>query len=171
MGINVSELLDISFDDQFTLDQGTRQDIKTDKKGFKFKDVQINLDPKKGIGSKDKVEDEEIEDATRGLEKALTKTRIGEVKAAPVSAIRTFEKLDPIDSFTKIASIDNTLPAAPGRDPVESITEMPDYFAANDMDFEMMDSKSQPALVEAASFAESDKGQDVISKGLDILNI
>jgi hypothetical protein len=171
MGINVSELLDISFDDQFTLDQGTRQDIKTDKKGFKFKDVQINLDPKKGIGSKDKVEDEEIEDATRGLEKALTKTRIGEVKAAPVSALRTFEKLDPIDSFTKIASIDNTLSAAPGRDPVESITEMPDYFAANDMDFEIMDSKSEPALVEAASFAESEKGQDTIATGMDFLGI
>ena len=171
MGINVSELLDISFDDQFTLDQGTRQDIKTDKKGFKFKDVQINLDPKKGIGSKDKVEDEEIEDATRGLEKALTRTRIGEVKAAPVSALRTFEKLDPIDSFTKIASIDNTLSAASGRDPVESITEMPDYFAANDMDFEIMDSKSPPALVEAASFAESEKGQDAISQGLNVLGV
>ena len=171
MGINVSELLDISFDDQFTLDQGTRQDVKTDKKGFKFKDVQINLDPKRGIGSRNKVEDEEVEDATRGIEKALTRTRVGDIQAKPVAASRTFDKLNPLESFTKIASIDDTLSVAPGVDPIESVSMAPDYFTANDMDFEMIDSKSSPDLVKAASFAESEKGQDYISKGLDVLNI
>tara|TARA_X000001388_G_C2218617_1_gene118288 strand:- start:49 stop:1464 length:1416 start_codon:yes stop_codon:yes gene_type:complete len=171
MSINVSELLDISFDDQFTLDQGTRQDVKTDKKGFKFKDVQINLDPKRGIGSRNKVEDEEVEDATRGIEKALTRTRIGDIQAKPVAASRTFDKLNPLESFTKIASIDDTLSVAPGVDPIESVSMAPDYFTANDMDFEMIDSKSSPDLVKAASFAESEKGQDYISKGLDVLNI
>ena len=81
MGIDVTELLDLDFDDQFSIGQGTRQDIKSDKKGFKFKDVEINLDPKRGIGNRNKVEDEEVEDALRNIQESLTKTKVADIKA------------------------------------------------------------------------------------------
>ena len=168
MGIDVTELLDLDFDEQFSIGQGTRQDIKSDKKGFKFKDVEINLDPKKGISNKNKVEDEEVEDALRNIQESLTKTKVADIKAKPVSAIRTVDA--PTAQYKQVASIDPRTPVVETQDPALAQTPDVDYDFF-DSDELMVVPESTSTIQDVATFAESEKGQDYISKGLDVLNI
>tara|TARA_R100001594_G_scaffold70372_1_gene104723 strand:- start:476 stop:1918 length:1443 start_codon:yes stop_codon:yes gene_type:complete len=168
MGIDVTELLDLDFDEQFSIGQGTRQDIKSDKKGFKFKDVEINLDPKRGIGNRNKVEDEEVEDALRNIQESLTKTKVADIKAKPVSAIRTVDA--PTTEYKQVASIDPRTPIVETQDPALAQTPDVDYDFF-DSDELMVVPESTSTIQDVATFAESEKGQDYISKGLDILNI
>jgi len=168
MGIDVTELLDLDFDQQFSIGQGTRQDIKSDKKGFKFKDVEINLDPKRGIGNRNKVEDEEVEDALRNIQESLTKTKVADIKAKPVSAIRTVDA--PITKFEQVASIDPRTPVVETQDPALAQTPDVDYDFF-DSDELMVMPESTTAIEDTGAFLQSDQGQDTISTGLNILKI
>lgn len=47
MAVNVSELLNLDFDQQFGLAQGMPADVKLSKEGFKQSPIKINLAEKK----------------------------------------------------------------------------------------------------------------------------
>ncbi len=171
MAVNVSELLNLDFDQQYGLAQGMPADVKLSKEGFKQAPIKINLAEKKGIGvgAIAKEEDEEVEDATRALQKAISGTRVGDIKATPVTAARKIDIPDVDRTYEPVASIDRRSPIVETQDA---------SMAASDVDYNFFDTgdfviqpDSTTTIENVASFAGSEEGQDLISGGLKLFNV
>jgi hypothetical protein len=171
MAVNVSELLNLDFDQQFGLAQGMPADVRLSKEGFKESPITINLAEKKGIGvgAIAKEEDEEVEDATKALQKAISGTTVGDIKAAPVTVARNINIPSVNRTYQPVASIDSKIPVVETQDASMAAPNVTNNF------FDTGDFTIQPesttAIENVASFAGSGKGQDLISSGLKFFDV
>ena len=111
MAVNVSELLNLDFDQQYGLAQGMPADVKLSKEGFKQAPIKINLAEKKGIGvgAIAKEEDEEVAETKKAKNESLRAKR--KAKRLKESKIRrqVLNKANSnkvlIERFQKLANI------------------------------------------------------------------
>ena len=176
MSTNISEILNLDFDETYNLGQ-VPSSVKLDTKGLKQKDVQINLDPKKGIniGDRDAEEEEQVDDATADYLKSVKGSGIGNIKAQPLLASRNkldifSSELPSIKNNTQVASIDNN--AAFGMSS-SNVNVDPDgfeeaFYDSGDLEF---DSDSASYVEQGLNLAASDYGQNLLAKGADFFDI